>query len=92
MVAIRLMHSEHGLPDPTVDQALLLVCRGECCHQKIAERKRLPIKIRLLDVLKSFNSYMHPSNYTYYANIVGCYGRHLLYPFMDSFVPVNVCS
>ena len=34
LAAIRLMHIEHELPDPTMDQTLLLVCRGIRRHQK----------------------------------------------------------
>ena len=59
LAAIRLMHIEHGLPDPTMDQTLLLVCRGIRRHQKVTER-RLPITI---DILKS---YLRLSNYTLY--------------------------
>ena len=61
LAAIRLMHIEHGLPDPTVDQTLLLVCRGIRRHQQITERKRLPITI---DILKLLKSYLCVSTYT----------------------------
>ena len=52
------MHIKHGLPDPTVDQTLLLVYRGIRRHQQITERKRLPITINIL------KSYLRVSTYT----------------------------
>ena len=58
LAAIRLMHIE---PDPTMDQTLLLVCRGIRRHQKVTERRGLPITI---DILKSLKSYLRLSNYT----------------------------
>ena len=61
LAAIRLMHIEHGLPDPTMDQTLLLVCRGIRRHQQITERKSLPITI---DILKLLKSYLRVSTYT----------------------------
>ena len=61
LAATRLMHIKHGLPDPTVDQTLLLICRGIRRHQQITERKRLPITINILKLLKS---YLLVSNYT----------------------------
>ena len=44
------MHIEQGLPDPTADQSLHLVCRGIRWQQTILEHKKLPITI---DILKS---------------------------------------
>ena len=38
LVAICLMHIEHGLPDPTVDQTFL-VCRGMRNHHKSLKGK-----------------------------------------------------
>lgn len=61
LAAIRLMHIEQGLPDPTVDQTLHLVCKGIRRQQTTSERKRLPITIDILKVLKS---HLRLSNYT----------------------------
>ena len=47
--------------DPSLDQTLFLVCRGIRWHQKVTERRRLPVTI---DILKSLKSYMCPSNHT----------------------------
>ena len=72
LAAICLMHIEHGLLDPTMDQTLLLVCRGIRWHQKIS-------KIYLLitiDILKSLKSYLRLSNYTL------CEQRMLWHPIM----------
>ena len=86
LAAIRLMHIEHGLLDPTMDQTLLLICRGIRWHQKVTERRRLPITI---DILKSL-IHICACLTTHYTNSV-CYGYRSHYPFMDSFVSVNVC-
>ena len=53
LTAIRLMHIENGLTDPTTDESLHLVCRGIRRQKNTAERARLPITINLLRVLKS---------------------------------------
>ena len=55
------MHIEQGLPDPTTDETLHLVCRGLRRCQTIPERKRLPITI---DILKNIKSQLRLSNYT----------------------------
>ena len=36
------MHVEQGLPYPTMDQTLHIVCTGICRQQNTLERKRLP--------------------------------------------------
>ena len=61
LAAIRLMHIEQGLLDPTTDQSLHLVCRGIRRQQNTPERKRLPITI---DILKALKSQLRLSNYT----------------------------
>ena len=61
LAAIRLMHIEQGLPDPTTDETLHLVCRGLRRCQTTPERKRLPITI---DILKNLKSQLRLSNYT----------------------------
>ena len=53
LVAMRMMHIEQGLLDPTTDESLHLVCRGIRRQQDNPERKRLPITIDLLRTLKS---------------------------------------
>ena len=64
LATICLMYIEHGLPDPTIDQTLLLVCRGIRRHQKVIERRRLPpITIDILKSLKSY-LYLRLSSYT----------------------------
>ena len=52
LAGIRLMHIEQGLPDPTDDNLLHLVCRGIRRQQGDHQRPRLPITINLLQVLK----------------------------------------
>ena len=49
-----------GLPDPIMDQTLHLVCKGIRRQQSTSERKRLPITIEILKVLKS---HLRLSNY-----------------------------
>ena len=61
LAAIRLMHIEQGLPDPTTDQTLHLLCRGIRRQQNTTERQRLPITI---DILKALKSHLRLSNYT----------------------------
>ena len=53
LAAIRLIHIEKGLPDPTTDETLHLVCRGFCRCQTTPERKNLPITVDILKNLKS---------------------------------------
>ena len=60
LAAIRLMHIEQGLSDPTTDELLHLVCRGIHRQQTTPERKRLPITI---DILKTLKSQLRLSNY-----------------------------
>ena len=54
------MHIEQDLSDPTTDELLHLVCRGIHRQQITPERKRLPITINILKILKS---QLHLSNY-----------------------------
>ena len=61
LTAIRLMHTEQGLPDLTTDQLLHLACRGIHQQPTTPEHKRLPITIDILKVLKS---QLHLSNYS----------------------------
>lgn len=51
--AIRLLHIEHDLPDPTDDSLLELVCRGIRRQQGDNKRPRLPITINILRTLKN---------------------------------------
>ena len=53
LAAIHMMHIKQGLPDPTTNESLHLVCRGICHQQNTPERKKLPITINLLRTLKS---------------------------------------
>ena len=53
LAAIRLLHLEHGLDDPTNDHLLHLVCRGIRRLQGDHTRPRLPITINLLRTLKT---------------------------------------
>ena len=53
LAAIRLMHIEQGLPDPTTDQLFHLVYRGIHRQQTTPKHKRLPITIDILKILKS---------------------------------------
>jgi len=48
LAGIRLAHIEAGMPDPTTDSLLQLVCRGIRCLQGDSHRTRLPITINLL--------------------------------------------
>ena len=75
------MHIEQGLPDPTTDDSLHLVCTGLRHCQSTPERKRLPITI---DILKNLKSQLRLSNYT-----VGEQRMLWSLSFMDSSVPVN---
>jgi len=52
LAAICLYHIECGLPDPTSDDLLLLVCRGIRCLQGDHRQTRLPITINLMRTLK----------------------------------------
>ena len=52
LAAICLMHIENGLPDPTTNQSLHLMCRGIRWQQSSSERTRLPITIILLRTLE----------------------------------------
>ena len=49
---IRLAHIEQGLPDPTENATLHLVCRGIRCQQDDNQRTRLLINTNLLRTLK----------------------------------------
>ena len=60
LAAVRLMHIEQGLSDPTTDELLHLVCRGIHRQQTTPECKRLPITI---DILKTLKSQLRLSNY-----------------------------
>ena len=53
LAAIRLLHIEHDLPDPTDDSLLELVCRGIHRQQGDNPRPRLPITINHLRTLKN---------------------------------------
>ena len=53
LAAIRLMHIENGLLDPTTDDTLHLVCRGTHRQQINPDCTRLPITINLLRTLKT---------------------------------------
>ena len=53
LAAIRLVHLEHGLDDPTNDHLLHLVCRGIRRLQGDNTRPQLPITINLLRTLKT---------------------------------------
>jgi len=65
LAAIHLRHIECGLPDPTPDNLLQLVCRG-ICHlqgdnqQTRLPQTRLPISINLMHTLKD---QLHQSSY-----------------------------
>ena len=52
LAGIRLTHIEHGLPDPTDDSPLQLVCRGIRRQQGDQQRTRLPITVNYLRTLK----------------------------------------
>jgi len=52
LAAIRLHHIEYGMTDPTVDDALQLVCRGIRRLQGDNQRIRLPITVNLMRTLK----------------------------------------
>ena len=53
LAGIRLLHIEHGFPDPTDDSLLELVCRGIRRQQGDHQRTRLPITINHLRTLKN---------------------------------------
>ena len=46
------MHIEQDLSDPTTDELFHLVCRGIHRQQTTPERKRLPITIYILKIMK----------------------------------------
>ena len=52
LAAIRLVHLEHDLDDPTNDHLLHLVCKGIRRLQGDSTRQRLPITINLLKTSK----------------------------------------
>ena len=52
LAAIRLLHIEHNMPDPTDDNLLHLVCRGIRRLQGDSQRTLLPITINILDTIK----------------------------------------
>ena len=82
LAAIRLMYIEHGLPDPTMDPALFLVCRRICHHKKITERKDYLSQY----IFKSLKSYLHLFNYTL------CEQRMLWSSFILSFFGFFLCQ
>lgn len=53
LAAIRLVHLEHDLDDPTNDHLLHLVCKGIRRLQGDSTHQRLPITINLLKTLKT---------------------------------------
>ena len=53
LAGIRLLNIEHGLPDPTDDSLLELVCRRIRRQQGDHQRTRLPITINQLRTLKN---------------------------------------
>ena len=53
LAGIHLTHIEHGLPNPTDDSPLQLVCRGIHHQQGNQQRTRLPITVSHLRTLKS---------------------------------------
>ena len=52
LAAIRLLHIEHNMPDPTDDHLLHLECRGIHRLQGNSQRIRLPITIIVLHTIK----------------------------------------
>ena len=53
LAAIRLLHIEHDLSDPTDDSLLDLICRGIHRQQEDNPRSGLPITVNHLRTLKN---------------------------------------
>ena len=53
LAGIRLAHIESGIPDPTANSLLQLVCRGIHRLQGDSQRTCLPITVNLLHTLKN---------------------------------------